>query len=379
MLDVAPLFAPITINGMELPNRFVLPAMQRKLCENGEPKPELVDYFRRCAEGGVSLIITEAAAIDHRSATQEPTYARITPQTIAAWARCVDVVRRAGGKMFFQLWHEGAVRREGGDGPYADAPTLSPSGIRSEGRLQGRAATLDELAEIRESYVRSALLAKEAGAAGVEIHACHGYLLDQFLWSVTNRREDGYGGDDFASRLRYPAEVVAAVRAAVGPDYPMSFRFSQWKQADYSAKIVRNVQDLALLTRTIAAAGTDMFHVSTRRFYTPEWEHSPLGLAGWTKSVTSLPVIACGSVGLDTDVMDNMMVREARQTGEAGIDELVRRFENEEFDLISVGRANIGDPDFVTKIRDGRLDEIRMFSRADIMPATRAADGTRLY
>jgi 2,4-dienoyl-CoA reductase-like NADH-dependent reductase (Old Yellow Enzyme family) len=103
-----------------------------------------------------------------------------------------------------------------------------------------------------------------------------------------------------------------------------------------------------------------------------------MGLAGWCKSQTTLPVIACGSVGVDTDIMDNFLVRDAKNTGEAGIRELVRRFNNDEFDLISVGRANIGDPDWVQKVRDGRYADIRSFTRADIMPATRNKDGVRL-
>ena len=185
-------------------------------------------------------------------------------------------------------------------------------------------------------------------------------------------------GPDLTARLRFPAEVVAAVRAAVGPDMIVAFRFSQWKQADYDAKIVRNPGELKVMLDVIAAAGADLFHASTRRFFTPEWPGSTMGLAGWTKSLTNLPVIACGSVGLDTDVMDNFLVREAHHTGEAGIGELVTRFNNHEFDLISVGRANIGDPDWVRKVRDGRYADICTFTRQDIMPVTRNKDGVRL-
>src|SRR4029077_11177313 len=104
-----------------------------------------VEYYKRRVLGGTPIVITESCAIDHRSSTQEPTYARMTDATVDAWADCFSTVRSAGGQMFLQLWHEGAVRREGGDGPYADVPTLSPSGIRSPGTLQGRARALEEV------------------------------------------------------------------------------------------------------------------------------------------------------------------------------------------------------------------------------------------
>jgi 2,4-dienoyl-CoA reductase-like NADH-dependent reductase (Old Yellow Enzyme family) len=377
-IDVSPLFTPFAIKGLTLPNRFIMPGMQRKWCEDGKPTPKLIDYYRQRALGGTSLIITESCAVDHASSTQEPTYARMTAHTAGSWAACVETVRAAGGRMMIQLWHEGAVRREGGDGPHAGAPTLSPSGVRSPGVKQGRAATLSELDDIKAGFARSATLARQAGAAGVEVHACHGYLLDQFLWAETNIRDDGYGGPGLENRLRFPAEIVAAVRAAAGPEMVVSFRFSQWKQADYEARIVLDAAELKLLADTIAAAGADLLHVSTRRFWTPEWPGSDLGLAGWTKSLTALPVIVCGSVGLDTDVMDNFLVREAGQTGEEGMAELLRRFGRNEFDLVSVGRSNIGDPEWVRKVQAGRFADIRSFTRQDIMPATRRADGTRL-
>ena len=371
-LDLSPLYTPFKLKNVTLRNRFVMPAMQRRMCRHGEPSQELIDYYRRRVIGGVSVVITEACAVDHISATQNPAYAWISARTLDAWRRCADTVRDAGGHFFIQLWHEGSVRAVGGDGPLAHHPTLSPSGLISPGRPNGRAATTAELHDIKAGFVRSATVAQAAGATGVEVHACHGYLLDQFLWHGTNLRDDGYGGPDLAARMRLPREIVAEIRAAVGADFIVGFRFSQWKEAEYDARIVETPAELELLADTMAEAGADYLHVSTRRFSMPEWPGSNRGLAGWTKSLTRLPVIACGSVGLDTDVMDNFRLREAQQTGEAGLRELITRFNNAEFDLISVGRANIGDPDWVTKVRDGRFDEIRTFTRADIRPQNRS-------
>jgi 2,4-dienoyl-CoA reductase-like NADH-dependent reductase (Old Yellow Enzyme family) len=365
--DLAPLFTPLSIKSVTLPNRFVMPGMQRQWCDNMVPQPRMAEYYCQRVEGGVGLIITESCAVDHPSSTQTPIFCRIDHQTMSAWERCFDAVNRAGGRMFMQLWHEGAVRKEGGDGPYSRFPTLSPSGLVHACKPNGRAATAEDLEAIRDAFVRGALAAREIGAAGVEVHACHGYLLDQFLWADTNRRTDGYGGDDIAARVRFPAEIVRAIRDAVGEAFPISFRFSQWKEVDYNARVVPTPQDLETMLNILRGAGVDVFHASARYFWVPEWPGSDLGIAGWTKSMTDAPVIAVGSVGLDTDVMDNFFGKEAQSTSEAGLCELLRRFNNGEFDLISVGRSLIGDAAWVNKVRDRRLSDVRMFTRKDVL------------
>jgi len=366
-LDFSPLFEPFTVSGLTLPNRFVMPGMQRVWCEDGRPLPRLGQYYARRVQGGVGLVISESCAVDHPSSTQTPQFTRINDATMDAWADCVRAVQGAGGRIFLQLWHEGAVRKEGGDGPYSQYPSLSPSGLVYAGKPNGLAATPEDLAAIRDAFVRGALAARHIGADGIEVHACHGYLLDQFLWAETNRRTDGYGGDDIRARVRFPADIVAAIRAALGPRFPISFRFSQWKEVNYDARIAPTPEDLGLMLSDLRSAGVDVFHASARRFWISEWPGSDLGLAGWTKSLTDKPVIAVGSVGLDTDVMENFFGKEAQSTGVDGFRELLRRFNNREFDLIAVGRGQIGDPDWVNKIRQGRFDELRLFTKKDLL------------
>jgi 2,4-dienoyl-CoA reductase-like NADH-dependent reductase (Old Yellow Enzyme family) len=267
--------------------------------------------------------------------------------------------------MFLQLWHQGGVNY-GGDAERNPAfVALSPSGLANPGEPFGRAATVADLDSIKAAYVRGAIDAQHIGADGVELHGCHGFLLDQFLWPKTNLRTDQYGGPSITDRATFPAEVVAAVRRAVGPDFVIGMRISQWKESDYEAKIVTGPDELRQLVTRLRSAGVDIFHVSTRRFWTPEWEGSDLGLAGWVKSFTDATVIAVGSIGLDIDVMATLTGHEARPTGASRIDELVRRFQRGDFDLVSVGRSQIGDPDWVTKMRDGLIPEIRAFRKDD--------------
>jgi 2,4-dienoyl-CoA reductase-like NADH-dependent reductase (Old Yellow Enzyme family) len=366
-LDLSGLFSPFRLRNLTLPNRFVMPGMQRMWCEDGMPLPRLGDYYRRRVEGGVGLVITESCAVDHPSSTRTPLFTRINEQTVDAWADCVAKVKDAGGIIFMQLWHEGAIRKDEGEDAYAGIPTLSPSGLAHGKRPNGRAATLEELGDIKAGFVKSAILARQIGVDGVEVHAAHGYLLDQFLWAETNRRTDGYGGDDIQDRVRFPAEIVAAVREVMGPERVVGFRFSQWKEVNYGARVAETPEELGVMLKILREAGADVFHASARRFWIPEWPGSDLGIAGWTKSLTDAPVIAVGSVGLDTDVMENFTGKEANQTGQAGLEELARRFNNGEFDLIAVGRGHIGDPDWVKKVQDGRLDLIRGFTRKDVL------------
>lgn len=367
-LEIGGLFAPLVVNRMTLANRFVMPGMQRGWCNDGSPTERLWEYYRARAEGGVGLIITEALAVDHDSATQGPYYGRLTPATADAWGRCADAAHAGGASILFQLWHEGSIRRSGGAGPFAHFPTLSPSGLIQPGNANGRAASLQELREIREAYVRSARLAKRIGADGIEVHGAHGYLLDQFLWAGTNIRTDGYGGDRMADRVRFPAEVVSAVRNAVGADFAISFRFSQWKEIDFAARVAKTPEDLAIMIAALRAAGVDLFHVSTRRFFTPEWPGDDRGLAAWVKSMTDAAVCAVGSVGLSTDIMQSTEGgMDTASDLETSLRELGRRFGRGDFDLISVGRSNISDPQWVNKVREGRLGDVRQFNRQDLV------------
>ena len=112
--DIMPLLQPLQVRGLQLRNRFVMPGMQRYWCADGAPDQRLREYYRRRVLGGVSLVISESCAVDHPSATKNPTFARISPGTREAWRRCVAGVHEAGGAMFLQLWHQGAVNY-GGD------------------------------------------------------------------------------------------------------------------------------------------------------------------------------------------------------------------------------------------------------------------------
>jgi 2,4-dienoyl-CoA reductase-like NADH-dependent reductase (Old Yellow Enzyme family) len=191
--------------------------------------------------------------------------------------------------------------------------------------------------------------------------------MDQFLWAETNLREDGYGGAAVADRARFPLEVVAAIRAATGPGFPISLRFSQFKEADYGARVFATPNELAEFAALAKAAGVNLLNVSSRRFAKPEWPEldATRGIAGWTRLVGGLPVITTGSVGLDKDMfLDLFDGADPALRLAADLAELLRRFVAGEFDLVGVGRMQIANPDFVAKLASGRLDALRLYRKS---------------
>jgi 2,4-dienoyl-CoA reductase-like NADH-dependent reductase (Old Yellow Enzyme family) len=152
--------------------------------------------------------------------------------------------------------------------------------------------------------------------------------------------------------------MIKAVRREVGSDYPLSFRFSQWKQQDFTARLAQTPDELARFLKPLADAGVDIFHCSTRRFWEPEFEGSDLNLAGWTKKLTGKPTITVGSVGLSGEFL-------AAYSGEtsqvANLDGLLERLAGGEFDLVAVGRSVLGDHTWARKLREERFNELQPF------------------
>lgn len=352
---------PLPINGMTLRNRTAMAPMTRNFSPEGIPGDDVVAYYARRAAGGVGLIITEGTYVDRLSAgdsTEVPCF--YGPRALAGWARVADQVHSAGGRIVPQLWHVGVQRPA--DSEFAPgAPAEGPSGIGLDGRPAGTHMSTQDIDDAVRSFADAAAAAQANGFDGVELHGAHGYLIDDFLWHTTNRRTDGYGGDH-ASRTRFAAELVAAVRAAVTPDFPVLFRFSQWKNGMYAERLAEDPHELERVLTPLAEAGVDAFHASTRRYWLPEFDGSDLNLAGWTKKITGRTTITVGSVGLDKEF--NGPQGFTPQADLAGIDLLLDRLERDEFDAVAIGRALLADPDWVRKALDGRLDEAESYEAA---------------
>jgi 2,4-dienoyl-CoA reductase-like NADH-dependent reductase (Old Yellow Enzyme family) len=354
---------PATINGLTVPNRIAMAPMTRMFSPGGVPGEDVVSYYSRRAAAGVGLIVTEGTYVGHDSAGQSDRVPRFHgEEQLAGWAKVAEAVHAAGGTIVPQLWHIGMVRKAG-DAPFPEAPAVGPSGLRiGEDEPTGTAMTQRDLDDVIGAFAESAAAAERIGFDGVEIHGAHGYLVDQFLWSGTNRRTDAYGGDPVA-RTRFATEIVAAVRETVSADFPVIFRYSQWKQDVYGARLAETPQELEAILAPLAAAGVDAFHASTRRYWLPEFEDSDLNLAGWTKKLTGRTAITVGSVGLDGD-FTKAFQGEGAPIG--SLDNLLDRLERDEFDLVAVGRALLQDPRWAEKVLSGRFDELAPYDAAAI-------------
>ncbi|MET9829512.1 NADH:flavin oxidoreductase [Streptomyces sp. NPDC006385] len=352
---------PAVINGLTVPNRIAMAPMTRMFSPGGIPGEDVVSYYSRRAAAGVGLIVTEGTYVGHESAGQSDRVPRFHgDEQLAGWAKVAEAVHAAGGTIVPQLWHIGMVREQG-QPPYADAPAVGPSGLRiGATEATGRAMTRSDLDDVVGAFAEAAADAERIGFDGVEIHGAHGYLIDQFLWAGTNRRTDAYGGDPVA-RTKFAAEIVAAVRERVSASFPVIFRYSQWKQEAYDARLAETPEELEAILSPLAAAGVDAFHASTRRYWVPEFDGSDLNLAGWTKKLTGRPAITVGSVGLDGDFIRSFM---GEGSAVKGIDDLLDRLERDEFDLVAVGRALLQDPQWAAKVLGDRLDELKPYDAA---------------
>ncbi len=346
------LFTPFSIKGLTLPNRIVMAPMTRSQSPGGVPGEDVAAYYRRRAEGGVGLIVTEGTYPPHPAAGFDPKVPHLYGEAaLNGWRRVVDQVHAAGGHIFSQLWHLG-LQVSSGPPP--------PEGLHPVGPSGEFAMTQSDIDAAIEAYAQAARSAQEIGFDGVELHGAHGYLIDQFFWEKTNQRTDRYGGD-LVARTRFAAEVIGEVRQRVGPEFPVVLRFSQWKIGAYDAKLAATPGELELFLRPLVDAGVDVFHCSTRRFWEPEFEGSNLNLAGWTKKLTGKPTITVGCVTLGADLMTSFGSTDAVPV--TGIDELLDRLERGEFDLVAVGRALIANPAWASIVKAGAVEELRPFDR----------------
>ena len=363
-----PLFTPFELGKFTLPNRIVFPPMGLEVCEGGVPSDEAANYYARRAAGGASLVVTEGVYIDHPSSGDNPLLGRFHGEdAFEGWRNVAAKVHEAGGICVPELWHVGLIYR-GPDvlagGELAFRPELgqvSPSGYIEPGKQVCDGMTQAQIHALIEAYARGARKAVELGFDGVELHGAHGYVIDQFLWKSLNHRTDRYGGIP-QKRGQFAAEVVQACREQLKPGMPIIMRISNWKMVDYGARLADTPQELEQLLAPIVDAGVELFDCSQRRFWEPCFEGSDMNLAGWVKKVTGVPTCTIGSIGLDADFLTSLGEGKTAELELSRLDDLMRRFDRGDFDLIAVGRAMIAEPDWPKLVRNSSFDQLKPFS-----------------
>ncbi len=334
--------------------------MTRSFSPDGVPTLAVADYYVRRSQGEVGLIISEGTVVNRPAASNDRDIPHFYGEkALGGWKAVIDKVHAVGGVMAPQLWHMGVVAAKD-SGWLPPAPFEGPSGYVAPGKIGGIAMTEHDITETIRAFAQAAADAKTLGFDAVEIHGAHGYLIDQFFWHPTNQRTDRYGGQSLAERSRFAEELIRAVRHAVGCEFVISLRVSQWKLQDYTAKLATTPHEMEAWLVPLAEAGVDIFHCSQRRFWDAEFTDSDLNFAGWAKKLTGKATITVGSVGLSGEFL-------AAFRGEASVpnslDELHRRLDRGDFDLVAVGRALISDAGWTRKIHEGRTSELVGFTK----------------
>lgn len=330
------LFEPITINGMKVPNRIVYPAIQMNM---GLTNRRARAFYAERAKGGTGMVITANTSVDNYACEELWGGEKELAGFISRSRQLVDQVHETGGKIGVQLWN--GNRFPQGRGVQVAGKEADPTGgdrIAPSAMEDMRALTLFEIESLIYRFARAARNVREAGFDCVELHGAHRYLLCQFTNPEVNRRTDKYGGD-LNGRMKFGLDVVKAVRAFVGKDFPVLFRLGALDN--------NGVISLDSLTyaRELEKAGVDCLDISTSgygKLPVSPVKRDKMGtlvpLAEAIKKVVKIPVIAVGKINTP-EIAEGILTK-----GQA--------------DMVAIGRQLITDPFWPNKVKEGRFNEV---------------------
>ncbi len=335
---------PLKIGSMTVKNRVMMPAIENLINNaDGSVNQALIDYYVARARGGVGIIVLQNSCVDANASRSMYCQLKISDgHMISGLSQLVEAVHEHEAKIVMQIGHGG--RQSNPDalpkGETQVAPSPLPSGFYG---IEPRELTVDEIVEIQDAFAQAALRALKAGADGVEIHGAHGYLIHQFISPLSNQRQDQYGGS-LENRARFLLEILTKVREQVGREFVVGLRISADEflpggvNVESAVENAKLVADTGLLDYLSVSAGVyesapAMYPV----MYGGRGTNAPL--AGVLKqALPDMPIVAVG--GLDTT------------TGEQVL-------QDNDADLIAIGRGLIADPEIVNKLAENRVADIR--------------------
>lgn len=334
------LFEPINVGKMKLKNRISMPPMATNFSTTeGELTPRQIKYYEERAKGGVGLIVTESCYI-HPGGKGGPTRLGLwSDKHISGFQKLADTVHKYDVKIIPQIHHAGHLSKPGFIGEYPVSSSSVPSPAYG---VIPRCLTEKEIGELVTMFGETARRAKEAGLDGVEIHAAHGYLLNQFLSPLFNKRTDKYGGH-LANRMRFLLEVIERVRNVVGNDFPIVVRYI----GDEFVEGGLTTDDTTIIAKVLEKTGVNALDISGAVTVSGEMMVPPAAipqgclvhLAEAIKKVVSIPVFTVGRI------REMGMAEEILQSNKA--------------DIVHIGRPLMADPELPKKWAEGRLDEVR--------------------
>ena len=322
---------------LPLPNRLVMSPMGVNLgAPDGGVTDDLIAFYEARARGGVGLIITEVTRVEGGAGISDPCQlAAYRPSDIPNLQRLVDAVHRWDTRLFIQLQHPGRAASAWVTGSQPVAPSALPSPLGGD---MPRALSLDECRAMVDRFVKAAQIAQMAGADGVELHAAHGYLINQFLSPAMNLRDDDYGGS-FENRMRFVLEIIQGIRQICGSNYPLSVRINAEEMLPGGI----DRKEAARIARALEEAGASLINVSCYTEACLEPGTYPQGwkkdMARGIKEVLTIPVLSVSNI---------------KEPGPAKA-----LLKEGVCDLIGLGRALLADPDWPKKAFSGRESEIR--------------------
>ena len=334
------LFSPLTIGKIRVPNRISFSAHLTNFAENCLPSERHVHYLAARARGGTGLIITEEQSVHPTDRAYEKLIEAFNPEVIPGYKNITRAIHEYETKIFAQLNHNGQQC----GGTLSRLPVWAPSPVPDVlFREVPKEMEIEDIKEVIEYFCRSAVHVREGGFDGIELQFGHSSLARQFMSPLTNLRNDEYGGS-FENRLRFPLELLAAVRRTIGDDFTLGVRLC----ADEMIPGGLTLEDAKQIAQQLEGQGCiDFMDLSLSTFYNlylvGGTMHMPLGyavpLSAGIKEVVRLPVFATGRIN------DPTLAERILANGQA--------------DMIGMVRAQICDPDIARKTKEGRLDEIR--------------------
>lgn len=354
------LFTPVTLGPLTLRNRSIRSAAFESMCPGNVPSPQLLDYHRSVAAGGVGMTTVAYAAVT-RSGLSFDRQLWMRPEIVPGLSELTDAVHAEGAAASIQLGHCGNMSHKSICGCL---PVGASSGFNLYSPTFVRRLRADELPEMAKAYGRSVCLAREAGFDAVEIHAGHGYLISQFLSPSTNHRKDEFGGT-LANRMRFMEMVMEEVMKAAGNDMAvlvkMNMRdgFRGGMELDESLQVARKLQDLGAHALVLSGGFVSKAPMYVMRGEMPIRTMTYYMTCWWLKyGVRMVGKYMIPSVPFREAYFleDALKFREVLDIPLVYVGGLVSRQKIEEvlshgFEAVQMGRALLNEPDFVNRMR----------------------------